>query len=209
MELTQGLRRARIVPVIVIKDIAHAVPLARALVAGGLDMLEITLRTPSALEAMRRIAAEVEGATVGAGTVVEPGQVAACQDAGAKFLVSPGFVESVADAARDAGVALLPGIATPSDIMRGLGHGISLFKFFPAEALGGVASLKALAGPFPQALFCPTGGITPKNLSDYLGLPNVIAAGGSWMIPSDAVANGDFAQVTALARQAFAQAGGA
>ena len=206
MEFSESLRAARIVPVIVIKDMAHAVPLARALVAGGLTMLEITLRTAGALEAMRRIAAEVEGAKVGAGTVINREQVAQCRAAGAKFIVSPGFVEELADAARDAGVPLLPGVATPSDIIRGLGRGLSTFKFFPAEALGGVASLKALSGPFPQIRFCPTGGVTPKNLNDYLALPNVICAGGSWMIPADLGEAGALDRVTALAREAVALA---
>jgi 2-dehydro-3-deoxyphosphogluconate aldolase/(4S)-4-hydroxy-2-oxoglutarate aldolase len=190
----------------VIKDAAHAVPLARALVAGGLNILEITLRTDSALDAMRRIAAEVEGAVVGAGTVVNRVQVAMVAKAGAKFIVSPGLLEDVAAAARDEDVPLLPGIATPSDIMRGLACGLSLFKFFPAESLGGVPYLKALAGPFPQVRFCPTGGVTPKNLPDYLALPNVICAGGSWMIPSDLAAAGAFDTVTAQARDAMALA---
>lgn len=182
MEFFESLNQARIVPVIVIKDVAQAVPLARALVAGGLTLLEITLRTDSALEALRRIAAEVEGATVGAGTVVSRGQIATCRAAGARFIVSPGLVEDIANSARDDGIPLLPGVATPSDIMRGLGRGLSTFKFFPAESLGGVPSLKALGGPFPQVRFCPTGGVTPKNLRDYLALSNVVAAGGSWMI---------------------------
>ncbi len=206
MEFAEKLRRARIVPVMVIKDAAHAVPLARALVAGGLNILEITLRTDSALDAMRRIAAEVEGAVVGAGTVVNRVQVAMVAKAGAKFIVSPGLLEDVAAAARDEDVPLLPGIATPSDIMRGLACGLSLFKFFPAESLGGVPYLKALAGPFPQVRFCPTGGVTPKNLPDYLALPNVICAGGSWMIPSDLAAAGAFDTVTAQARDAMALA---
>ncbi len=206
MEFTERLRRTRIVPVMVIKDVAHAVPLARALVAGGLNILEITLRTDSALEAMRRIAAEVEGAFVGAGTAVNREQLAASAKAGAKFIVSPGFVEELASAAKDNGVPLLPGVATQSDIIRGLSCGLSLFKFFPAESLGGVPYLKALAGPFPQVRFCPTGGVSPKNLRDYLGLPNVICAGGSWMIPSDLAEAGAFDKVTAQSREAVALA---
>lgn len=206
MEFLDRLRAARIVPVMVIKDVAQAVPLARALVAGGLTMLEITLRTDSALEAMRRIAAEVEGATVGAGTVINPTQLAAARAAGAKFIVSPGFVESLAEAARGEDVPLLPGVASASDIMRGLACGLTAFKFFPAESLGGVASLRALSGPFPQVRFCPTGGVTPKNLPDYLALPNVICAGGSWMIPPDLAAAGAFERVTTMARDAKALA---
>jgi 2-dehydro-3-deoxyphosphogluconate aldolase/(4S)-4-hydroxy-2-oxoglutarate aldolase len=207
MEFPESLRRARIVPVIVVKDVAHAVPLARALVAGGLSMLEITLRTGGALDAMRRIAAEVEGAVVGAGTVIEPGQVAACHAAGAQFIVSPGMIEEIAAAARDQGVPLLPGVATSSDIMRGLACGLSTFKFFPAESLGGAPSLKALAGPFPQARFCPTGGVTPQNLAGYLALANVVAAGGSWMIPSDLGAAGASDRALEQARAAMALAG--
>ncbi len=205
MEFLDRLSAARIVPVMVIKDVAQAVPLARALVAGGLTMLEITLRTDSALEAMRRIAAEVEGATVGAGTVINTGQLKSARAAGARFIVSPGLSEDIADAARDAGLPLLAGVATPSDIMRGLGRGLSVFKFFPAESLGGVPYLKALGGPFPQVQFCPTGGVTPKNLPDYLALPNVICAGGSWMIPPDLAAAGAFDRVTAMARDAVAR----
>lgn len=206
MEFLDSLRAARVVPVMVIKDVATAVPLARALVAGGLSMLEITLRTDSALEAMRRVAAEVEGAFVGAGTVVRREQLAQCRAAGARFIVSPGLTDDIAKAAQDAGLPLLPGIATPSDIMRGLALGLSAFKFFPAESLGGVPSLKALAGPFPQVRFCPTGGVTPKNLPDYLALPNVVAAGGSWMIPPDLAAAGAFDQTTRMAREAMALA---
>jgi 2-dehydro-3-deoxyphosphogluconate aldolase / (4S)-4-hydroxy-2-oxoglutarate aldolase len=202
MEFSQSLSRTVIVPVMVIRDVAHAVPLARALVAGGLDILEITLRTSSALEAMRRISAEVEGAIVGAGTVIHREQLADSARAGAKFIVCPGLVEDLALAARDQAMPLLPGVATPSDIMRGLGCGLSLFKFFPAESLGGVSSLKALSGPFPQVRFCPTGGVTPKNLPDYLALPNVIAAGGSWMIPADLAEAGAFDRVTIMARHA-------
>jgi 2-dehydro-3-deoxyphosphogluconate aldolase/(4S)-4-hydroxy-2-oxoglutarate aldolase len=207
MELLEELRRARIVPVIVIRDAAQAVPLARALVSGGLHMLEITLRTDDALDAMRRIAAEVEGALVGAGTVVDRRQIAACREAGARFIVSPGLTEDIADAARGEGMPLLPGIATSSDIMRGLSRGLSIFKFFPAGSLGGVSSLKALAGPFPQVRFCPTGGVTPSNLSDYLSLSNVIAAGGSWMVPSDPGAPGALERATAQAREAMTLAG--
>jgi 2-dehydro-3-deoxyphosphogluconate aldolase/(4S)-4-hydroxy-2-oxoglutarate aldolase len=203
-DFSQSLSRARIVPVIVIKDIAHAVLLARVLVEGGLTMLEITLRTDAALEAIRRIAAEVAGATVGAGTVIEPGQVAVAHAAGAQFIVSPGLTEELANSCRDRNLPLLPGVATPSEIMRGLARGLSTFKFFPAESLGGVASLKALAGPFPHVKFCPTGGVTAQNLSAYLALPNVIAVGGSWMIPPDLAEAGALARAATLTRAARA-----
>ena len=150
MEFPDQLRKARIVPVMVIRDLAHAVPLARALVAGGLNILEVTLRTACALDAIKAIAAEVEGALVGAGTVTDAKALAASAKAGARFIVSPGFIEELAVAARDNGVPLLPGIATSSDIMRGMAQGLSMFKFFPAESLGGAAALKALTGPFPE-----------------------------------------------------------
>jgi len=198
----ETLARARLVPVIVIRDIAHAVPLAEALVEGGLPLLEITLRSDSALEAMRRISAEVKGAMVGAGTVTGAAQIAASKAAGAQFIVSPGFTEAVASAAREQSLPLLPGVATPSDIMRGLAQDLSLFKFFPAEILGGIAALKALAGPFPGVKFCPTGGVTANNLADYLALPNVIAAGGSWMVPADLVEARAHGRIRALAQEA-------
>jgi 2-dehydro-3-deoxyphosphogluconate aldolase/(4S)-4-hydroxy-2-oxoglutarate aldolase len=206
MEFSEQLRAVRIVPVMVIKDIAHAVPLARALVEGGLSILEVTLRTPCALEAIQRIAAEVGNAVVGAGTVTDAKQLAAASAAGARFIVSPGFIEELAVAARGEDVPLLPGIATPSDIMRGMAQGLSMFKFFPAESLGGAAALKALTGPFPQVKFCPTGGVTPKNLATYLAMPSVICAGGSWMIPADLGAPGAMEQTKVAAREAVALA---
>jgi 2-dehydro-3-deoxyphosphogluconate aldolase/(4S)-4-hydroxy-2-oxoglutarate aldolase len=202
MAFEDELRATRIVPVIVIKDVAHAVPLARALVEGGLNILEVTLRTPAALDAIRAIAAEVKGAIVGAGTVINADQFAAAADAGSKFVVSPGLTEEVVRASRDHNVPILPGIASASDIMRGLGLGLSTFKFFPAENIGGAPAIKALGGPFPQVRFCPTGGIGAKNLASYLSLPNVICAGGSWMVPSDLNAADAFTNAAAMAREA-------
>ena len=195
-------RATRIVPVIVIKDLAHAVPLARALVEGGLNILEVTLRTDAALAAIAAIAAEVKGAIVGAGTVINAGQFAAAVDAGAKFVVSPGTTQEVVQASRQHNTPILPGVATASEIMLGLSLGLSTFKFFPAETSGGAPAIKALGGPFPQVRFCPTGGIGAKNLNAYLSLPNVIAAGGSWMVPSDLNEADAFSCAAVMAREA-------
>jgi len=204
MEFRENLKATRIVPVIVIKELGHAVPLAKALVEGGLDILEITLRTGAALDAIKAISGQVPGAIVGAGTVINAQQFAQAAQAGAKFVVSPGLTEEVAQASRNQGVPILPGVATASDIMRGLALGLETFKFFPAETSGGAPAIKALGGPFPQISFCPTGGISTKNLSSYLSLPNVIAAGGSWMIPSDLNQADAFARATQMAREARA-----
>jgi 2-dehydro-3-deoxyphosphogluconate aldolase/(4S)-4-hydroxy-2-oxoglutarate aldolase len=206
MELREKLAAVRIVPVIVIQDLAHAVPLAKALVEGGLTVLEITLRTEAGLHAIAAIARDVPGAFVGAGTVINARQYADAANAGAKFVVSPGLTEDVVQASRDHAVPILPGIASASDIMRGLGMGLDFFKFFPAETSGGVPAIKALGGPFPQVKFCPTGGVSPKNLATYLSLPNVVCAGGSWMVPSDLGAQGAFEQAAALSREASALA---
>jgi 2-dehydro-3-deoxyphosphogluconate aldolase/(4S)-4-hydroxy-2-oxoglutarate aldolase len=208
MAFEDELKRTRIVPVIVIKDAAQAVPLARALVAGGLNILEITLRTPDALDAIKAIAAEVKDAIVGAGTVINGELLNKAVDAGSRFIVSPGLTEDVANTARARAVPLLAGVASASDIMRGLALGLSSFKFFPAETSGGAPAIKALGGPFPQVRFCPTGGVSPKNLSSYLSLPNVICAGGSWMVPSDLSEDGAHARATEMARQAHALAQG-
>ncbi|HVV28513.1 MAG TPA: bifunctional 4-hydroxy-2-oxoglutarate aldolase/2-dehydro-3-deoxy-phosphogluconate aldolase [Rhizomicrobium sp.] len=202
MAFDDTLRRTRIVPVIVIRDVAHAVPLARALVEGGLNILEITLRTPAALDAIKAIAAEVKDAVVGAGTVINAAQFAASAQAGARFVVSPGLTEEVVHASRQHNVPILPGVVTASDVMRGLGLGLSTFKFFPAESSGGAPAIKALGGPFPHVAFCPTGGVSAKNLGTYLSLPNVIAAGGSWMVPPDLDAADAFARAASLAREA-------
>lgn len=206
MAFDDELRAARIVPVIVIKELDHAVPLAKALVEGGLNILEVTLRTDAALAAIAAIASEVKGAIVGAGTVINAGQFAAAAQAGAKFVVSPGLSEEVVQASRDLKIPILPGVATASEIMLGLSLGLSTFKFFPAETSGGAPAIKALGGPFPQVRFCPTGGIGPKNLASYLSLPNVIAAGGSWMVPSDLNEADAFARAAVMAREAHALA---
>jgi 2-dehydro-3-deoxyphosphogluconate aldolase / (4S)-4-hydroxy-2-oxoglutarate aldolase len=202
MEFIENLKAVRVVPVIVIKDLGHAVPLAKALVEGGLNVLEITLRSPVALEAIRTISAEVKDAIVGAGTVINAEQFVDAADAGAKFVVSPGLTEEVVRASRDHLVPLLPGVATASEIMHGISLGLKTFKFFPAENVGGAAAIKALGGPFPQVSFCPTGGVSAKNLQTYLSLPNVICAGGSWMVPSDLNEADASARATAMAREA-------
>jgi 2-dehydro-3-deoxyphosphogluconate aldolase / (4S)-4-hydroxy-2-oxoglutarate aldolase len=202
MEFRENLKATRIVPVIVIKQLGHAVPLAKALVEGGLNILEITLRTDAALEAIQAISTEVPGAIVGAGTVLNAQQFVDAASAGAKFVVSPGLTEEVVRASRDHLVSILPGVATASEIMLGLSLGLSTFKFFPAETVGGAPAIKALGGPFPQVSFCPTGGISAKNLSSYLSLPNVICAGGSWMVPSDLNEEDAFTRATQMAREA-------
>lgn len=193
---------APVIPVLVVEDVAAAVPLARALVAGGLDVLEITLRSAAALEAIRRIAAEVPAAKVGAGTVLNPAQFAACQLAGAQFVISPGATEALYYTAKDTGLPYLPAVATASEVMRAMEHGFLRAKFFPAESNGGVGALKSLGGPFPQMRFCPTGGVTETNLRSYTALPNVFAAGGSWLAPKEMLQKGDWAGITALAKKA-------
>jgi 2-dehydro-3-deoxyphosphogluconate aldolase/(4S)-4-hydroxy-2-oxoglutarate aldolase len=197
--LAEILKLAPVVPVLIIEDEAQAVPLARALVAGGLLALEVTLRTPAALDCIRRIAGEVEGAVVGAGTVTTASARQAVADAGARFAVSPGLIDGEGV---DGPTPLLPGIATATELMRGLRAGFTHFKLFPANVVGGPAALKAFASPFPQATFCPTGGVDAKNAGDYLALPNVICVGGSWVAPADAVRAGDWARITDLARAA-------
>lgn len=193
---------APVVPVVVVSDAADAVPLARALVAGGLPAIEVTLRTPAAPEAIRAIADAVPEAVVGAGTVIRPEQVARCVAAGARFLVSPGWTDALLEAMRGSGVPFLPGVSTTSEVVALLERGVREMKFFPAQAAGGTAYLKSLAGPLPQARFCPTGGIGPATAPEYLALPNVGCVGGSWMVPADAVAAGDWARVEELARAA-------
>ncbi len=191
-----------VVPVMVIKDLAHAVPLARALVAGGIKVLEITLRTPVAVAAIREIARAVPEAVVGAGTVTTAEDLAAVSEAGAVFAISPGLTTELLDAANQGEIALIPGIATVSELMTGLQWGYDHFKFFPAEAAGGIPMLKAMAGPFPKVVFCPTGGISVENYRDYLALGNVACVGGSWVAPSEAVARGDWGLISQLARDA-------
>ncbi|MEU6976459.1 bifunctional 4-hydroxy-2-oxoglutarate aldolase/2-dehydro-3-deoxy-phosphogluconate aldolase [Streptomyces sp. NPDC046371] len=197
-----------VVPVVVIEDAADAVPLARALVAGGLPAIEVTLRTPAALDALRAIAAEVPEAVVGAGTVVSPVGVADAVGAGARFLVSPGWTDALLEAMRASGVAFLPGVSTASEVVALLERGVTDMKFFPAEAAGGVPYLKSLAGPLPRARFCPTGGISRSSAPGYLALPNVACVGGTWMLPADALAARDWGRVEALAREASGLAGG-
>ncbi|WP_329341258.1 bifunctional 4-hydroxy-2-oxoglutarate aldolase/2-dehydro-3-deoxy-phosphogluconate aldolase [Streptomyces sp. NBC_01352] len=193
---------APVVPVVVIEDASDAVPLARALVAGGLPAIEVTLRTPVALDAIRAIAGEVPDAVVGAGTVLTPEQVAESVAAGARFLVSPGWTDVLLEAMRASGVPFLPGVSTTSEVVALLERGVREMKFFPAQAAGGTAYLKSLSGPLPQARFCPTGGIGPANAAEYLSLPNVGCVGGTWMIPDDAVAARDWGRIEELARAA-------
>ncbi|MGA5097687.1 bifunctional 4-hydroxy-2-oxoglutarate aldolase/2-dehydro-3-deoxy-phosphogluconate aldolase [Streptomyces lavendulocolor] len=196
------LDHAPVLPVVVVEDAADAVPLARALVAGGLPAIEVTLRTPAALDAIRAIAAEVPGAVVGAGTVVSRRGVSDAVGAGARFLVSPGWTGGLLDAMEASGVPFLPGVSTASEVVALLERGVRDMKFFPAQAAGGTAYLRSLAGPLPQARFCPTGGISAASAPDYLRLPNVGCVGGTWMLPGDALAGRDWARVEALARQA-------
>ncbi|MDK1474026.1 bifunctional 4-hydroxy-2-oxoglutarate aldolase/2-dehydro-3-deoxy-phosphogluconate aldolase [Streptomyces sp. 549] len=204
--MTSLLDRAPVVPVVVLDDVATAVPLARALVAGGLPLIEVTLRTGAALPAIRAIADAVPDAQVGAGTVLTAGQAAAAVDAGAGFLVSPGSTDRLLDAMADCGVPFLPGVSTASEALRLLERGVTELKFFPAEAAGGTAYLKSLAGPLPQVRFCPTGGITRRSAAHYLALPNVGCVGGTWMVPPDALAAGDWNRVEQLAAEAAALA---
>jgi 2-dehydro-3-deoxyphosphogluconate aldolase/(4S)-4-hydroxy-2-oxoglutarate aldolase len=192
-----------VMPVMVIQNLEDAVPLAKALVAGGIKVLEITLRTPVALDAIRAISQEAEGAIVGAGTIANPKQLQAARDAGAVFAISPGITQNLLAAAKDGDIALIPGVATLSELMLGMDYALDHFKFFPAEAAGGMPMLKAIGGPFPQATFCPTGGISPDNYQAYLKLSNVACVGGSWLAPADAVKTKNWAKVTALAQQAI------
>ncbi|OCC09903.1 bifunctional 4-hydroxy-2-oxoglutarate aldolase/2-dehydro-3-deoxy-phosphogluconate aldolase [Streptomyces sp. PTY087I2] len=197
---------APVVPVVVLHDAADAVPLARALVAGGLPAIEVTLRTPAALESIRAMAAEVPGAVVGAGTVISPEHVRETVAAGARFLVSPGWTDALLEAMRASGLPFLPGVSTTSEVVALLERGVREMKFFPAEAAGGTAYLKALSAPLPQARFCPTGGISLASAPSYLALPNVGCVGGSWMVPGDAVAAKDWDRVARLAAEAAALA---
>ncbi|CUU24357.1 ketohydroxyglutarate aldolase [Duffyella gerundensis] len=200
------LKTGPVVPVIVVNDLKHAVPMAKALVAGGVRVLEVTLRTPVAMEALRAIIKEVPEAIVGAGTVLNTQQLHEVTEAGAQFVISPGITESLLKAATDGPIPLIPGISTVSELMTGMDYGLREFKFFPAEANGGVKALQAIAGPFPQVRFCPTGGITPANYRDYLALKSVLCIGGSWLVPADALEQGDWNRITELAREAVAGA---
>lgn len=194
------MQDAPVIPVIVLNDVAHAVPLARALVAGGIRMLEVTLRTPQALACIEAIAKEVPEAVVGAGTIRSVADVAASVKAGALFGVSPGYTSAIGRACREAGLALLPGVATGSEIMMAQEDGYTELKFFPAMQAGGPAMLKAWGGPFFDVRFCPTGGVTLQNAPEFLALPNVACVGGSWIVPTDAIQAGDWARITQLAR---------
>lgn len=196
------LNASIVIPVMTIHDLNTAVDLAHALVAGGIRTLEITLRTPEGLEAIRLIKKEVPNAIVGAGTVINAEQLNAVADAGAVFAISPGFNISLAQAAQKTPIALIPGIATAGELMLALEYNIDTMKLFPAEAIGGQTLLKSLYGPFPQVKFCPTGGIGLHNASDYLKLPNVLCVGGSWLTPKDLIAQRNWAGITALAKEA-------
>ncbi|MDX3075589.1 bifunctional 4-hydroxy-2-oxoglutarate aldolase/2-dehydro-3-deoxy-phosphogluconate aldolase [Streptomyces sp. NPDC088354] len=196
------LDRAPVIPVVVLEDAADAVPLAKALVEGGLPVVEITLRTPAALDGISAVAREVPEAFVGAGTVVRQEQAAAAVGAGARFLVSPGWTPRLLEAARATGVPYLPGASTASEVVALAELGVSELKFFPAEAAGGTAYLRALASPLPDVRFCPTGGIDQARAPEYLALPNVACVGGSWMVPRDALRSRDWPRVRALARTA-------
>lgn len=206
MDALNLLRQSPVMPVIVVNDAAIAVDLAHALVEGGIRTLEITLRTKAALAAMRRIRDEVPDALVGAGTVRTRAHLEAALDAGAQFGISPGLTHELAAAARASGIPFIPGVATPSEAMQAQDEGFNILKLFPAEAVGGIKLLKSLAGPLPEVRFCPTGGIDIHSAPNYLALPNVLAVGGSWLTPDDAIASGDWARITALAKEASALA---
>jgi 2-dehydro-3-deoxyphosphogluconate aldolase / (4S)-4-hydroxy-2-oxoglutarate aldolase len=203
-ELLSLLIGQPVIPVLKITDVADAVPLARALAAGGLRAIEITLRTRDALEAIRRVAGEVETAIVGAGTILNARQFDEAAAAGSKFIVSPGLTKELVAAAASSRVPLLPGAITPGEIMAAREAGLDFLKFFPAEQAGGAAFLKALASPIADVRFCPTGGVTAKNAKDYLSLPNVVCVGGSWVAPDEIVRHGNWSAIEALAREASA-----
>ncbi|MFN4207412.1 MAG: 2-dehydro-3-deoxy-phosphogluconate aldolase [Agrobacterium albertimagni] len=206
-KLLSTLKLQPVVPVLIVEDAKTAVPLARALVAGGLKAIEITLRTDAALEAVRLVAQEVEGAVVGAGTILNAAHYAAAVDAGSQFIVSPGTTQELLDVARSSDIPLLPGAANASEVMALREEGYKVLKFFPAEQAGGAAYLKALSSPLAGTLFCPTGGISLKNAMDYLSLPNVVCVGGSWVAPKELVSAGDWAGITKLASEASALKG--
>ncbi|MFI8416897.1 bifunctional 4-hydroxy-2-oxoglutarate aldolase/2-dehydro-3-deoxy-phosphogluconate aldolase [Serratia sp. NPDC078593] len=202
----QILAAGPVVPVIVINKLEQAVPLAKALVAGGVRVLEVTLRTDCAVDAIRAIANAVPDAIIGAGTVLNSQQLQQVTDAGAQFAISPGLTDNLLKAAVAGSIPLIPGISSVSELMLGMDYGLREFKFFPAEANGGVKALQAIAGPFPEVRFCPTGGISPKNYRDYLALKSVLCIGGSWLVPTEALEKGDFARITELAREAVSGA---
>lgn len=201
-QILEIMNLAPVIPVLVIDDIEASVLLARALVAGGLPAIEVTLRTPLALDCIAAIAADVEGAVIGAGTVLNSAQMELAINAGSKFLVSPGATQELIDASKRTNVPLLPGVATASEAMGLAEEGIIAVKFFPAQQAGGSGYLKALSSPLPHITFCPTGGINANNAADYLALPNVACVGGSWVAPKDLIERGDWAGITALAKAA-------
>jgi 2-dehydro-3-deoxyphosphogluconate aldolase / (4S)-4-hydroxy-2-oxoglutarate aldolase len=202
------LARHRLVPVVEIPDAAAAVALGRALAAGGLPCIEVTFRTPAAADAIRALRSEVEDVLVGAGTILTPAQVDTARDAGAAFLVAPGSSTAVMARAEDVGLPLIPGVATPTEIEAAVARGLDVLKFFPAESIGGTAFLRAVRSVYPGVRFVPTGGIGPANAGGYLALDNVLAVGGSWMAPRDALAAGDMTTITRLTAEAVALAGG-
>ena len=204
LTILEVMRAGPVIPVIVIEHLAQAVPLAKALVAGGVCVLEVTLRTPLALAAVRAIAEEVPEAIVGVGTLTRPEDISEALEAGARFGVSPGLAPALSEATQDRGLPLLPGVMTPSEIIAARLAGFCALKLFPAQQAGGVGMLKAMAGPFQDVVFCPTGGITAETAPDFLALPNVICVGGSWLTPQAALAAGDWQAITELARQASA-----
>ena len=195
-----------VVPVLVINDVEKAVPLAKALMEGGIKVLEVTLRTPAAIDVIKRIAQEVPDSLIGAGTVTNAQQLKAVVEAGAKFAISPGMTADLLKAGMESEIPLIPGISSTSDLMKGKDAGYTHMKFFPAEASGGVKAIKSISGPFPDVTFCPTGGIGPNNYNDYLALNNVKCVGGSWLAPDDAIESGDWARITQLAKEAVAGA---
>lgn len=203
-QVENTMRLAAVIPVVIIDDAKAAVPMARALVAGGIPAIEVTLRTPAALDAIRAIAAEVEGAVIGVGTVLSEKDLKAAEQAGARFAVSPGVSPRLLDAADDCALPLLPGAATASEAMTLLERGYRFLKFFPAVPAGGAKLLGAWASPLPQIRFCPTGGISLSNAQDFLALPNVLCVGGSWLTPADKLKSGDWAGIELLAREAAA-----
>ena len=204
MNVLEVMRIGPVIPVIVIDELAQAVPLARALVAGGVRVLEVTLRTAPALEAIRLIARDVPDAIVGVGTLTRPQDFKDALDAGAQFGVSPGLTPAMIEAAHQTKLPLLPGVFTPSDVVAARLAGFSQLKLFPAQQAGGIGMLKALGGPFPDVMFCPTGGVSAENAPDFLALPNVACVGGSWLVPKAALVAGDWDKITALAKEASA-----
>ena len=197
---------SKVVPVIVITDVDHAVPMAHALLEGGIDVMEVTLRHPAGMAAIEAIAKHVPHMQVGAGTVRHTNEIQRVQSAGARFALSPGFTDALVQAAMDARLPFIPGVMTPGELLRAQAHGFSLVKLFPAEQCGGLGMVKALNGPFADMQLCPTGGVSPANMQAYLREPNVAMVGGSWITPADAVARGDWAHITQLAQQAVALA---